>query len=401
MTENRIITEEEAKPKSYMTFLDEPGTFTHMAAVDMQKRTHYENSILRSEKSIKDMFEAVTSGRTAYAIVPIENSSDGRVKHTHEGLVEYDVQIVDEGVLPVIQTAYAQDFTKVEKWASKKSALWQCPSHIEGQMDRKIEDIDLIETNSTTEAVRMAADDSTIAAIASGIAADELGVSNKLQRIDHFNDKDSNATTFAVIQKRGELSQPTGNDKTTFIMTIDDTKGKLIEALDVLAEKGVDLNKIKSTSKKDGKVSFLVSGNGHELDDKMGPALSALEEAGIGVKRLGSYPKADYIPPETEETYDFNAAIKRIEDEAKNGEAMDENKRIIVFTLIDQPGGLRNALNPFAEKGVNLTAIDSQPSGLHDQHIFYLAFDKTTDGGDELIDKLTTYCTHVMELQRA
>jgi prephenate dehydratase len=80
---------------------------------------------------------------------------------------------------------------------------------------------------------------------------------------------------------------------------------------------------------------------------------------------------------------------------------MDENKRIIVFTLIDQPGGLRNALKPFAEKDVNLTAIDSQPSGLHDQHIFYLAFDKTTDGGDELIEKLTTHCTHVMELQRA
>lgn len=389
----------ETPPIPSIAWLGPRGNFTHIAVKELQKMAQYEGLRLFETSTINGMFDDVQYGRTTHALVPVENSSDGHVSDFHRNLLDReDLRIDGELVLPISQSLYFQKIRKVKAVVSKDSALGQCKNHIEDKFGWEIRTFPL---PSTGAAVSLAAKDPYFAAIGSPISAEEQGLGDKLEKIDDFNDKKSNATTFAVIRKGGEMPPPTGRDKTTFIMTMPNSEGELVHALDVLADKGVDLNKLKSIAKINGSVSFLVSADGHELDGTMGPALSALEEKGIGLKRLGSYPKADYTPPETDEAFDFDFAIKRIEKEAENGDAMNENKRIIVFTLKDHPGALRDALRPFADKGVNLTAIDSQPSGLHDQHIFYLAFDKKTEGADQLIDELQEFCTNVIELQHA
>ncbi|HUQ85396.1 MAG TPA: prephenate dehydratase domain-containing protein [Candidatus Limnocylindrales bacterium] len=393
-----VLRKTEGSPLRTYAYLKPNGNFTHLAALELIKRPQHESAILIGESGIDNLFGSIISGRTSHALIPIENSTEGPVPKSHANLFEHDVTIVGEMNMPIIPSIYYQDKTTVKKVASKDSALGQCKQHIRKHFGS---DVELIEMESTGDAVALAAKDPTVAAIGSSISAREQGIDN-LHQIDNFNDKDLNATTFALVQKGGELPSPTGDDKTTFIMTIEDSKGKLVDALDVLAKKGVDLNKIKSINKTLDTVSFLVSADGH-VDDEgpTGAALMALAESGVIVKKLGSYPKDDYAPPENNEDYDFDAAIERIQNEAKNGDEMDKNKTIVVFTLQDKPGALLGALKPFADEGVNLTKIDSQPSGIPNEHIFYLAFDNQTPRADELITELGKHCHHVAKLQRA
>lgn len=372
-----------------IAFLGPKGNFTHIAALELKRQPNHEKARLLDNSSIDNMFDSVTIGTAKYALVPVENSTDGAVRDTHDNLYKREgVQILGEFVLPISQTLYYQDINQVEIIASKKEAIGQCKEHINARFGK---DITIKKMDSTGTAVAEAAKNPKIAALGSAISADAQGLAGILQKEDNFNDRESNATTFALVGLSGELPPPTGNDKTTFTMTMPDTHGLLVHALDVLAQNNVDLNKIKSIGKHDGKVTFLVSADGHLQDGVTGKALTVLEndeDKDIIVKRLGSYAKAEYAPPETEETYDFEAAIERINIEAGNGEAMDENKSIAIFTLKDHPGALRDALRPFADRKINLTKIDSQPSGIHNEHIFYVAFDKTTENQEELLREL-------------
>ncbi len=396
------LRDPEVQPVSTIAYLSPNGNFTHVAALELQrKQSAYEGALLMGIPSIDGMFEAVVSGGASYALVPVENSTDGAVPKTHKNLYEREgLQIVGEFVLPISQTLYYQNIDMVRIVASKDSALGQCRKNIKRLNDEinkkrvkegKEKIILRLETmESTGAAVAEAAIKPWIAALGSSISAEAQKITN-LHKEDDFNDRESNATTFALVQLARELPPPTGNDKTTFTMTIPDTQGSLVHALDVLARNNVDLNKIKSIGKESGTVTFLMSADGHLQDGIMQEALIALEtdpERDIKVKRLGSYAKDDYTPEESEETYDFEAAIERIDKEAGNGEAMDENKMIAIFTLKDHPGALRDALRPFANAGVNLTKIDSQPSGIHNEHIFYVAFDKTTKNQEALLDEL-------------
>ena len=93
-------------------------------------------------------------------------------------------------------------------------------------------------------------------------------------------------------------------------------------------------------------------------------------------------------------------AIERVKKEAQNGN--NTENQTIVFTLPNEPGSLANALEPFAQMDVNLTVIDSQPSGLHDQYIFYLGYDKSnldTEVQTFLLHELARRCTQMVLLE--
>jgi prephenate dehydratase len=386
---------EEGAPLPTIAYLSPNGNFTHLAAVEMQqKQPRYENTRLLGFSTIDSMFESIASGGVKYALVPVENSTDGAVPKTHTNLYEREgLQIVDEFVLDVAQTLYYQDLSQVEIVASKDSALGQCRKNLRKKFAGR--NIELVEMESTGMAIQEAARNPKVAALGSSIFAEVNGLTGILTQEDNFNDREDNKTTFALVQLAGELPPPTGNDKTTFTMTIPDSQGSLVHALDILAQNNVDLNKIKSIGRDDGTVTFLMSADGHLRDGVMQEALIALEndsEREIKVKRLGSYAKAAYNSTESAAEYDFDAAIERINGEAKNGDEMDKSKMIAVFTLKDHPGALRDALRPFAAAGVNLTKIDSQPSGIHNEHIFYIAFERNTENIESILDEFKTQC---------
>ena len=53
------------------------------------------------QKTIADVFTEVSKGRADYGVVPVENSTEGIVTHTLDMLVDSDLKIVSQIVLPI------------------------------------------------------------------------------------------------------------------------------------------------------------------------------------------------------------------------------------------------------------------------------------------------------------
>jgi len=386
----------ESEPKTRLGYLGPVGTYTKMAA-DIYVGDHHEKFALVEYETIDEAMIAVSKGSIDEAVVPIENSSAGPVKNTHTRFEELDaIGITGEVVLPINHTLYMRKDAKPEAVVSKDQAIAQCEMNIKGLLP----EARLIEENSTAKAVQMAAEDPKIAAIGSPIAARDLGLENVLQRIDNFSDDPRNATTFVVIKKNPELSDQTENDKTTFIIELEDQPGGLYDFLYLLNQKGINLNKIKSLRKTDGHISFLVSVDGHQADQNVGVAFSELSGKTSTIKMLGSYQKANYTPSVESREPNMENAIKRIKAEVQNGELADDNQAVVVFTLQNKPGALLNMLKPFQEEGINLTKIDSQASGIFEEYIFYLAYDRRSVQNEEkLRNKLVQNCHELVILK--
>lgn len=378
-----------------IAWLGPRGNFTQLALEQLATRgSRYSDAIPMEARSIGEMFDLVESGACELALVPYENSSDGPVGESHRNLHDRFVQIVDETVLGIEQVLYMKRGVfvgDIQVVASKDSALGQCDSHISQVFGGRIK---RLPTKSTGEAVAMAAEDPRIAAIGSSISATAQGLDKLLIATRNFQDNPGNATTFTIVQKPGELPAPTGNDKTTFILTIPDQTGSLHKALMELSARGVNLNKIKSMQKADGGMRFLMSIDGHITDPNVHSILMTLRAQEM--KILGSYPRADYTPARTGRAYAMDYAVKRIKDEAQNGDQATD-QRTLVFTVKNEPGSLFRALGVFAEAGVSLTKIDSQPSGEFEEYIFYVAF-KQSPKADDLITQLGKHTDYLKQI---
>src|ERR1041384_4239961 len=80
-----------------IAYLGPEATFTHQAAIrQFGASLHY-----ASQKTISDVFTEVSKNRADYGVVPIENSTEGVVTHTLDVLVDSDLKIVAQIVLPI------------------------------------------------------------------------------------------------------------------------------------------------------------------------------------------------------------------------------------------------------------------------------------------------------------
>ncbi len=399
MTERHVPVQEKGIKHDQIGWLGPKGTFTEKAAKKWQTKVGEENVSLTRDYSpnIDAIVRGVLEGRFDIGVVPIENTIGGPVKDTHAALEELDgITIVGEIILPIQQYFYSQDNQQVTTIASKDQALAQAAKWI----IKNYPQANKLEVNSTSLAVQMASENPNVGAIAGADAAIELGIADKLKRTkESVEDNKANATTFVAIAKTAETLEPTGNDKTTLIMELPNRAGSLYSVLADLAERGINLTKIKSLRSTDGKIRFLISIDGHQKEEKIRSAFLTLTDKGAKLKTLGSYPKDNYIPKHKVEP-DMRNAIQMIEKEAKNGDANNKDNAVIVFNLPNQVGALANVLRIFAERDINLTKIDSMPSGNFEEYVFYLSFNKNdVRDQDELFEELVDRSKNIVQLQ--
>lgn len=400
MTEKYIqsLQEKDAQIKR-IGWLGPRGTFTEKAAKKWQIKVGELEAYLAKDysPSIAAIFKDVLNGSLDIGVVPIENTIGGPVKDTHAAFEELDgFSIVGEIVLPIHQYCYYQNREGVTTIASKDQAIFQSSRWIgENYPTAKRQPVD-----STSLAVQMAVLDPSIAAIAGADTALELGLADKLIRTgDSIEDDKNNATTFVVITKAKELPEPTGNDKTTLMLELCNEAGSLSSILEYLSQRGINLTKIKSLRSADGGIRFLISIDGHQKEEKIVPALEALKEKALRIKTFGSYPKDNYVPKQRSEPNIANA-IAMIKKEAQNGDAKIPDNSTLVFTLPNEVGALAKVLKIFAKKNINLTKIDSMPSGNFEEYIFYLSFDKNgVKDHNNVLKELVCHCNNVVQLQ--
>lgn len=257
------------------------ATFTHLAAL-----RHFGSSAdLMPSESIKEVFEAVDTGKTEYGVVPIENSSEGIVSHTLDMFIDYDLSICAEVFLEVSHHLLSMTGRKadIKNIYSHPQPAAQCRGWLEANMPG----IPVIEAASTAKAAETAAREKSAAAIASELAATVYGLKFVEKRIE---DSRRNFTRFLVISS--QLHPRTGNDKTSIMFSAKDQPGALYGALEPFKRAKINLTKIESrpSRRKAWEYIFFVDLLGHIEDKKVQKAIGEMKEASLFLKVLGSYP---------------------------------------------------------------------------------------------------------------
>ncbi len=269
-----------------IAYLGPEATNTHAAAIKkFGASVDYE-----SIATIADLFTAVEKGEADYAVIPIENSTEGSVREALDNFVESDLKIVAQIYLEITHALISNDAPeKITKVYSKDQALAQCRNWLQ----RHLPHAQLIDAPSTSRAVEIAKQEPGAAAVAGELAAQFHGVPVQVHNIQ---DKSDNTTRFFVLGKKPAGSAGSGRDMTSFLISLGDQaashSGALLKMLMPLAERGINLSKIESrpSKKRPWDYYFFVDVSGHYNDDNMQDALKQLAAFCPLVKWLGSYP---------------------------------------------------------------------------------------------------------------
>lgn len=242
--------------------------------------------------SFEDVFEAVSAGKAAMGMIPIENSQAGRVAEIHNLLPKTKLHIVGEYFQPiehVLVSVKGATLESVKDVYSHPQALMQCREHL-----REMKVNSHTYSNTAAAAADVAKwNDPTKAAISSPLAAELYGL--KILR-EHLQDAENNVTVFILIAREpAEIKPNDGQVLTTLLFTVRNMPAALYKSLGGFATQGVNIVKLESYipggAKRDAAQFFLTfEGHPHEKNVQ-----GALEELGFYCKKvtiLGVY-KAD------------------------------------------------------------------------------------------------------------
>jgi prephenate dehydratase len=249
----------------------------------------------RPEASVAAALAAVRSGDVEAALVPLENSVEGSVPATMDGLVDGEPLVITREVFLevgfVLAVQAGTSAAQVRTVASHPHALAQC----RGRIAELLPAADVLPTASTADAARRVAAGEYDAAVCAAIAAERY----RLDALaEDLADHPGAVTRFVLVQRPGALPQRTGADKTTVTAVVADRTGALLDLLAELAVRGISLTRIESrpTRERLGVYSFSIDCEGHVADARVGDALAALHRLSADLRFLGSYPRADATP---------------------------------------------------------------------------------------------------------
>lgn len=279
---NEIIsaarTVQQTKPVAY---LGPEGSFCHEAALSF-----FGQSLrFQGAESIEALFSMVEEGMCEQGLVPVENSYEGSVNTTLDLFYTYDLHIIAEVFVRIRHHLLCRkkQGENITCLYSHPMALAQCRLWLKAHLPG----IKVRETQSTSAAARLVADEPGAYAIGSRLAASAYGLTIIEEGIEDYP---GNVTRFVVMGKTG--AGPTSNDKTSILFSIPHKAGSLLKAIEPLASRGINMTRIESrpTRLKNWEYLFYVDIEGHEMDEKVSGALREMGEYCAFVKRLGSYP---------------------------------------------------------------------------------------------------------------
>lgn len=271
-----------------IAFLGPLGTYSEEAAL----KQFGQGSTAVVCASIDEVFRTVEAGQAHYGVVPVENSTEGAVSLTLDLLLETSLNICGEVTIPIHHCLLSKqsDLRQITHVFSHAQSLSQCHEWLYKMLPA-------VEREAVTSNARAAqmihelvsTEDTFAAAIASRRAAELFDLNILASNIE---DDPKNTTRFLVLGQQSVA--PSGQDKTSLIMTSKNKPGAMVELLAPLSDNGVSMTKFESRPAKQGlwDYVFYVDIEGHQDDSSVKKAISALREAALFLKVLGSYPVA-------------------------------------------------------------------------------------------------------------
>ncbi len=266
-----------------IAFLGPEGTFTQAAALK-----HFGHSVNTLPLgAIPDVFQEVEAGNCHYGVVPVENSSEGVISHTLDMFLNSPLKICGEVTLRIHHNLLSREeaLESVNKVYAHQQSLAQC----RGWLDRHLPRAERVAVGSNAEAAALARDQAGTAAIASETAAEIYGLDVLAANIE---DEPGNTTRFLIIGR--QEVPPSGDDKTSLLVSTRNVAGGLLRLLEPLARHGVSMTRIESRPSRRGMWDyvFFIDVVGHRDDAPVRQALEDLQQQASIYKVLGAYPRA-------------------------------------------------------------------------------------------------------------
>ena len=273
-----------------IAFQGVPGAYSHLSC-----RAFCPDWEAIPYKSFSGMLRAVQNGECSSAMVPVENSTAGRVADIHHMLPESGLHIIAEHFQPVnhqLLGIKGSKLSNIREAHSHEQGLAQCRKNLE-----KL-NIEPVIHSDTAGAARDIANwnDPTKAAIASDLAAKIYGLDVLM---DEITDLNLNTTRFLVMKKHMEVPATSlSNSHCTFVFSLRSVPAALYKALGGFATNGINLTKIESymSGNEMQAAQFYVDCEGHIEQKNMQLALEELKFYCLpdAVRVLGCYPSSPY-----------------------------------------------------------------------------------------------------------
>ncbi len=267
-----------------VAYLGPEGTFTQAAAIK-----HFGHAVVSlPQTSIGNVFAQVESGQCNYGVVPVENSTEGMVSHTLDNFIDSPLKICGEVELR-IQLHLLANADAVSSGIKSICAHQHALAQARNWLDNNWPDVDRIAVSSNAEAARMAGEDSSVAAVAGDIAAEQYGLMKLAESIE---DLANNTTRFLIIGR--ESVAASGEDKTSLVVSTHNKPGSLFKLLEPFNREDVGLTRIDTRPSRTQTWAyvFFMEFEGHQSDAVVRRIMDTLEEQSMMLKVLGSYPKA-------------------------------------------------------------------------------------------------------------
>lgn len=267
-----------------VAYLGPQGTYTEAAAI----RQFGHAAHLTSVASIGEVFREVEADSARYGVVPVENSTEGVVNITLDCFLRSRLRICAEIEMPIhhaLSVRPGTDADSISVIYSHGQSLAQCRIWLDAHFPKA----ERKPVASNAEAARIVAGEGGSAAIASRVAAERYGLTVLKRNIE---DEPDNRTRFLVIGKDDVL--PSGNDKTSILVSIRDRPGALFDILKPIHERGISLSRIETRPSRVGAWDyvFFIDLFGHRTNRNVKAALADIGSVAVAVKTLGSYPRA-------------------------------------------------------------------------------------------------------------
>jgi chorismate mutase / prephenate dehydratase len=301
-----------------VSYLGPQGTFSQAAVYK-----HFGHEIsAQAEADIDACFRAVETGRADFAVVPVENSSEGAISRTLDLIVSSPLKICGEVMLPIHQNLMrlppspasgggaggegqrsshaSSPLPNPLPQAGEGANAWPTPikrvyghaqslAQCQNWLARHLPHAERISVVSNSDGARRAAEDAAAAALGGEAAAELYGLQIIASRVE---DEASNTTRFLVIAPQD--AAPSGRDKTSLVMGAHNQPGAIVKLLQPLADAGISMSKLESRPSRSGNWEYLffVVCEGHREDALLSATLEEIRKRAAFLKILGSYPAA-------------------------------------------------------------------------------------------------------------
>ncbi len=242
--------------------------------------------------SIDEVFRTVEAGQADYGVVPVENSTEGAVGITLDLLLSSPLQVIGEITLPVHHCLLSaqQDIRQISHVFSHAQSLSQCHEWLNKHLPNAAREAVTSNARAAQMIHELVASEGTFAAAIASKRAAELFDLHILA--ENIEDDPKNTTRFLVVGNHAVA--PSGQDKTSLVMSAHNKPGAVLQLLEPFSRHGVSMTKLESRPSRQNlwNYVFFVDIEGHQQQPAVQAALKDLAERATLLKVLGSYPTA-------------------------------------------------------------------------------------------------------------